>query len=378
MKCFPLLLRNLLRNRRRSILTMLSIGVSIFIFAALMSLPAVVAEILRDRVSALRLVVANKAGIGYPLPAAYAQKIRAMAHVDALSGYLPLVASYHGPKEMIAVAGIDPEGIGTLWPDWGAAPAAIAELSRARSSALVSENLMKRMHWKIGEQVTLHAITAPGDIAFTIGGTSGDRGPEDLVVVPLERINQMEGNLGQVVLFVVRIDRSEFASSVIRQIDERFANSPAETETQTEMGVAQHQVGDLRILFVGVKVIAMIVVMVIVMVAANTAAMAVRERRHELAVMRSIGFTRAMLVWLLTFEGLAMGTVAGAFGCAIAYGVLKIAGANLLGPGLVVYLMPRVAIGSMAVAAAIGTLSAAIPALLATRRDISAMLRADA
>jgi putative ABC transport system permease protein len=166
---------------------------------------------------------------------------------------------------------------------------------------------------------------------------------------------------------------------VIHEIDERFANSPAETETQTEMGVAQHQLGDLRILFVGVKVIAVIVVMVIIMVAANTAAMAVRERRHELAVMRSIGFTRAALVGLLTLEGLAMGTVAGALGCAIAYGALKIGGADLFGPGgLVIYLLPKVAIGSMAVAAAIGTLSAAIPAILGTRRDISAMLRADA
>ena len=171
---------------------------------------------------------------------------------------------------------------------------------------------MKRLDWKIDDQVTLHGLTTPGDIAFTIVGTSGDLGPDNVVLVPLERLNQMQGNLGQVILFFVRIDRSEFAATVIRQIDDRFANSPAETETQTELGVAQHQVRDLRILFVGVKLIAVIVVMVIVMVAANTAAMAVRERRHELAVMRSIGFTRAALVTLLIVEGLMMGAAAGA------------------------------------------------------------------
>jgi ABC-type antimicrobial peptide transport system permease subunit len=71
-----------------------------------------------------------------------------------------------------------------------------------------------------------------------------------------------------------------------------------------------------------------------------------------------------------------MGTLAGALGCAIAYGVLKLAGAKLLGPGLVVYLMPRVATGSIAIAAVIGLLSAVVPALLATRRNVSEALRA--
>lgn len=376
MKFAPLVIRNLLRNPRRTILSVLSIGISIFIFAALMSLPAVVAEILRDRVSALRLLVANKAGIGYPLPAAYGVKIGAMPHVDAFSGYLVEVASYRGPKEMVAIAGVDPETIPVIWPDWGTSAAAVPGLLRARSSGVVSESLMKRFNWKVGDKVTLHGITTPAELSFTIVGTLGDRGPEDAVLVPLERLSQMEGDPGRVILYFVKLDRSEFAETVIREIDDRFANSPAETETQTELGVAQHQVRDLRLLFVGVKLIAVIIVMVIVMVAANTAAMAVRERRHELAVMRSIGFTRAALVTLLIVEGLTMGAAAGALGCAIAYGVLKIAGSNLLGPGLVVYLMPRVAVGSIGVAAAIGLLSAAIPALLATRRDISAALRA--
>src|SRR5580658_7377896 len=74
MKYLPLIFRNLFRNRRRTILSVLSIGISMFIFSALMSLPAVVRELLRDRTSNLRLDAANKAGFGgfdYTLPLAY-------------------------------------------------------------------------------------------------------------------------------------------------------------------------------------------------------------------------------------------------------------------------------------------------------------------
>src|ERR1700690_8258 len=89
MKFLPLIFRNIFRNRRRTILSVLSIGISMFIFAALMSLPAVVRQVLRDRISALRLDTGNKAGFGgfdYALPLAYGETIRGIPHVDAVSG----------------------------------------------------------------------------------------------------------------------------------------------------------------------------------------------------------------------------------------------------------------------------------------------------
>ena len=141
--------------------------------------------------------------------------------------------------------------------------------------------------------------------------------------------------------------------------------------------MAQIRLRQFRLLFVGVQFIAVIIAFVIGLVAANTAAMSVRERRHELAVMRSIGFTRRMLVGSLVVEGLLIGLGAGLLGAAIAWLVLKILGSDMLFAGrLVLHLTPMVALGSVGLAAAIGLLSAAIPALNATRRDIANALRA--
>ncbi len=198
------------------------------------------------------------------------------------------------------------------------------------------------------------------------------------MIVPIDRLNQLEDFQGRVAVFFVKADASEFAQPLIKQIDGRFANAPFETSTQTELGVAQSQLHDFRLLFVGAQLIAGIVVIVIALVSANTAAMAVRERRRELAVMRALGFTRRTLVGFIVAEGMLMGLAAGALGSAIAYIALRIAGPSLLGPEFGLHLMPGVAAESVAVAAAIGLLSAAIPALSTTRRAIADSLRSAA
>jgi putative ABC transport system permease protein len=381
MKYLPLIFRNLLRNRRRTILSVLSIGISMFIFSALMSLPAVVRELLRDRVSNLRLDCANKAGFGgfdYTLPLSYGATIRAMPHVDAVSGALYAVANYRDPGEVIPILGVDPAQMSIIYPDWGITAELAARLENSRSSGLVSASMMKRFKWKLGDKITFHAVNLLSDIDITIAGSlGGPNTPPTFVIVPFERLNQAMGDRGNVVLFFIRIDRSESANAVMHEIDSRFANSAFETSTQTEMGMAQQRLQAFRLLFVGVQFIAVIIAIVIGLVAANTAAMAVRERRHELAVMRSIGFTRRMLVGSIVIEGFLVGLGAGLLGSALAYLTLAVLGSDLLFAGrLMIHLTPMVAAGSIALAAAIGLLSAAIPALNATRHDIATALRA--
>jgi putative ABC transport system permease protein len=377
MKFVPLIIRNLLRNRRRTILSVLSIAVSTCIFAGLMSVPAVAARILRDRVSTLRLICGNKAGFNYLLPAAYGETIRDLPHVSAMTGYLVMMTSYRKAGELIPVIGLDPDQFHVIWPEWASAQDAAA-LGRSRSAGLVGSELVKRFKWKVGDNIILHGLSPPADLSLTVAGMLGSRQTRNLVIVPIDRLNKLEDFQGKVAIFFVKADASEFAQPLLKEIDEHFANAPFETSTQTELGVAQSQLHDFRLLFVGAQLIAGIVVIVIALVSANTAAMAVRERRHELAVMRAIGFTRRTLVGFLITEGLLMGLAAGAMGSAIAYGLLRVFGPALLGPDFGLRLMPAVASESIAVAAAIGLLSAAIPALSATRRAIADSLRSTA
>jgi putative ABC transport system permease protein len=379
MKFLPLLLRNLGRNRRRTLLTMVSIAVSIFIFAALMSLPAVVNEILRDRISALRVICHNKAGFTYPLPQAYGRTIAAIPHVEAVTGYAVLLTTYRDPADRVAVVGVDPEVVREMWPDWGISADTAEKFQRARTNALVSRDLMKQFKWKPGDGVTLHSVFPPVNVDFTVASVLGPHGPDNAVLLPLDRIQRVQGAQGKVILFFLRVDSSSSISQVIREIDERFANSANQTKTESESALARDQLRAYKLIFVGAKAIAAIVLFAIVLVAGNTAAMAVRERRHELAVLRAIGFTRRAVVMLVLGEGMLIGLGSGLLGCAIAYAALKSLPhfAHALGPiARIMRLMPSVAAASVALATAIGLLSAAIPGLTVTRRRISDEIRA--
>jgi putative ABC transport system permease protein len=378
-KFLPLVFRNLGRNRRRTFLTIVSIAVSIFIFAALMSLPAVVNEILRDRISALRVICHNKAGFTYSLPEAYGRTIAAIPHVEAVTGYSVLVTTYRDPADRIAVVGVDPRVIQDMWPDWGVTARSAGEFQGARTNALVSRDLMKEFGWKPGDGITLHSVFPPVNVDFTIAGVLGPHGPDNAVLLPLDRIQRVQGAQGTVILFFLKVDRSSSIPQVIREIDERFANSANQTATESESALARDQLRAYKLIFVGAKAIAAVVLFAIVLVAVNTAAMAVRERRHELAVLRAIGFTRRAVVMLVLGEGMLIGLGSGLLGCAIAYAALKSLPhfAHALGPiARIMRLMPSVAAASVALATAIGLLSAAIPGLTVTRRRISDEIRA--
>src|SRR5260370_38889198 len=78
----------------------------------------------------------------------------------------------------------------------------------------------------------------------------------------------------------------------------------------------------------------LVVVVAIGLVAANTAAMSIRERRSEIAVMRSIGFPSWVILSLLVGESLIVGLSGGAIGCGRAFVLFKVfsLNADALGP----------------------------------------------
>ena len=379
MKLLPLVLRNLLRNRRRTLLTILSIAVSVFMFGALMSLPTLIDEILRDRADSVRIITFAKTGMAYPLPSAYAAKIRRLPRVEAVTGEALFPATYRDPKDLVPVAAMDPAQIEAIFPDFDIKPAEAEELRHTRSGALVGTELMQLFHWRVGDNLILHGVSYPIDLQLKIVGTLGGKVPPSAVLIRQDFLDEALGRPGTVTLVFTRAESSSAVPAVAAAIDEMFANSPAQTASQSEVSFAQTMIRNYRLIFDGMKFVAVIVVLTIALVAGNTASMAVRERRHELAVMRSMGFTRGSVISCLTAEGALIGAISGLVGCALAYGILRLAPhlARSLGPlAFRIGFLPKVAFEGLVIAIVIGTVSTLVPALIEGRREISAELRA--
>ena len=193
MNLLGLVLRNLSRNRRRTLLTVLSIAVSVFMFGALMSLPTLVDEILKDRANSVRIITYAKTGLSYPLPAAYAAKIAQVPHVEAVTGESVFPGTYRDPKDFVPAAAMDPTQLEALFPDWNIKPAEAAELQRTRSGALVGAQLMKLYHWRVGDNLILHGVAYPIDLQLKIVGTIGGSVPPSAVVIRQDFLDEALG-----------------------------------------------------------------------------------------------------------------------------------------------------------------------------------------
>src|SRR5260370_11004890 len=315
MNYFGLVFRNLARNKRRTILTTLSITVSVFIFASLISLPSLIDQVLRDRASSLRLITHSKATLFYLLPEAYRRQIETIPHVEAVAGYGAFLATYRVPNVQLAAVSVDDDHISEVFPDWGIRPETEREFKKQRTACIVASGIMKTYGWKIGDTIILHGKMYPVDLQLTIVGVPDGDGMGPRILFRRDYMEELLGRPGTVNIFCVKIDPSTSAPQVIAEIDEMFANSAHETATETDVALIKVQIGDtLSLLVNGAKFLAAIVIFTIALVAANAAAMTVRDRRHEIAVMRPFVFTRGSIIWRGLVDGLAIGGTGGRVG----------------------------------------------------------------
>jgi len=374
-KFLGFILKNLLRNKRRNLLTVLSIAVSLFVFSSLISLPNVIDQ-LSLGAAASRLVCVHKAGFAYPLPEAYRPRILATPHVEAVVGETYFGGIYRGPGDQFPNTAIDPDHLDEVYPDFEIQKQAMADFKRLRTACLVGTATMKRFHWKVGQQIMLRGTIFPVDVTLKIVGTLGDKFPTFLIF-RRDYLEEMLTERGWVNDFWIKLDRPESAPSVIAALDETFANSAFETRTETEASFIHNFVSTLGPVFALVRLLAAIVIVSMGLVAANTAAMSMRERRPAVAIMRSIGFSPRLLMGCMLAECTLIGLAGGLIGSLAAYVVVNggAFGSSALMSLGVIRMAPAVLAESIGVGAALGLLSGLFPASSAVRRSIVDTLR---
>jgi putative ABC transport system permease protein len=371
-------LLNLMRNPRRTILTVLDIAISVFVLSVLMSLPGIADRILADRASSLRVISHSKAGPLYVLPESYGRRIAAVTHVQAVSAFTLFLGIYHLPSDQFPNAAVDHEQVEAMWPDWGISSAEASEFKRRRTACLVGPALMQRFHWHLGQQIMLRGTIYPVDLTFQIAGELGDKAPPPILLFRRDYLEEATNHRAQVNMYMVKVDQSRAIPGVIQNIDLMFANSGADTRTETELAFFSNVLGNFRALFAITKVIALIVAITITLVTANAAAMSIRERRGEIAIMRALGFRASTILCSVLGEGAILGLLGGVAGVAASYAALRwlSIGSAALGPlGLALRVPTAVMVETLTIALFIGGISGLVPAVSAVRHNIVEAIR---
>jgi putative ABC transport system permease protein len=231
---------------------------------------------------------------------------------------------------------------------------------------------MRRFNLHLGQQITLKGALYRFNVTLQIVGVFNNKAP-NFLFFHRDYLEEANGGHSYNDEIWSRVDSSASIPQVIAAIDEQFANSSAETQSESEAAFVAGFIKNYRMIFNLAEFLGVIVVITIGLVAANTAAMSIRERRSEIAVMRSMGFSSATILSLLLSESFVIGLFGGLLGCGAASVMLHLF--TGVGELQAIHMPAGILIETLLAAAFIGLLSAWFPARAASRMNIIEALR---
>src|SRR5919202_99857 len=304
MKYLPLVLANLGRHKRRTILTIASVALALFLFASLQTVTTTIAAAARFG-SARRLVSMNSTGFVLPLPISYANRLQAVPGVEQVTWANWFGGKYGDGKRFFAAFAVDPKSYLDMYPEISVPEDQKEAFLHERTSALVGIRLKEIFGWQLGQNVTLQGNIYPGDWTFTIRGfyTPTDRTiNDDAMFFHHQYLEERIGRPGQAGWYIMKIDDPNNAPRIAKAIDDQFRNSSAATKTATEQAFNASFAtmwGNISLLM---GTIGLAVVFAILLVTANAMMMSARERTREVAVLKTVGFTDRTLFALVMIE----------------------------------------------------------------------------
>ena len=377
MKYLPFIFRNLFRKKTRTILTIGSIAVALFLYGLLVTIETALNAGV-DVAGVDRLIVRNKISLIMPLPFSYQERLRQIDHVSEATFATWFGAIYQEPKNFFPQFAIDTDSYRRLYPEFQIPDDQWQAFLADREGAVVGRLTADRFEWEVGDRIPLQASIWGGTWEFNIraiyeGSRAGD--DESLFWFHWKYLEERRPwGKGSVGWYTVKVDDPEHSVAVSEAIDRSFANSPYETSTETEQAFAAgfaKQIGNIRMLIMSIGAV---VLFTLLLVTGNTMAMAVRERVPELGVLKTLGFKDTTVLFLVLAESLLIAFVGGVLGVGLAK-LFTMGGDPTGGMLPVFYLSTAEMISGIAIALFVGLAAGSIPALTAMNLRIVDALR---
>jgi len=374
--------KNAFRNLKRTFLTIGSIALSLLLLSFLMSIwRAFYSNDLRSEQSQMRLIVRHKVSLTNLLPISYRDKIRTIPGVTHVVPFNWFNGVYkdNKPENFFARFGVDPDEFFDVYTELKIPSDQLEAWKKDRAGCVADESLAKKYGWKVGDRIVIQGDIYPIRLELTLRGIfKSDPANNSLYFnwkYVEEGVSFAKDHAG---LFGVMVDSPQDVGKVSKGIDDTFANAPEPTKTETEKQFGLDFIAQLGNVKAFILIISLAAVFTILLVAGNTMAMSIRERIREVAVLKTLGFRREMILGLFFGEAVAIAALAGVIGTLFAALLLSAAShapqvGNLFNFALHEwrYTAPL----SCGVAILAGLLSSAIPAYLASRTGIVEGLR---
>lgn len=369
--------RNVWRNKRRSLLTILSLGFSFLLLTLMMTIWRAFYIDAWSMISARHIVCRHRVSLAVPLPSYYRDKIRTIPGVTDVIPLNLFDADYKGTTpDNFSKVGTDPNEYLNAYPEYEIAPAEIAAWKKDPSGAIAGSELAAEHGWKLGERLTLQGNQMPVELDLTLRGTFKSPFPVRAIYFDWAYA-QRAAHYQKDQIYLIQADAPQNVSHISRAVDAMFHNAPEPTRTEAERAFDI----DLISMFGNVKAfilsISLAVLFATLLVSGNTIAMSIRERTREIAMLRSLGFAPYLLQVLFLGETFTLSACGWMFGTLATYGlVFALVHLRAAGYFAVLLKIPVTTLAvSLPVAAFVAVASAAIPSYRASRVNIVQGLR---
>lgn len=374
------IVRNAFRNKRRSLLTTISIGFSLLLLTLMI---CIWRSFYVDQVApeaSRRLIVRDKVSLAFFLPAYYRDKIRNVPGIVAVTPITWFGGRYidDRPEHFFVQAATDPDEYLKVASDKITPPDEVKAWQQDRAGALVDITLVRKFGWKIGDKVTLQGTIFPVNPELTIRAIYHRDPPQNALYFNTKYLEEaVPWVKGQAGWYAAQVDSAEHVAEASRQIDDMFRNSPLQTKTESERAFQLGFVASLGNVKAFILGICGAVAFAIMLVSANTMAMSVRSRIREVALLKTLGFTRRRVLSIFVSESISLALIGGVLGILVSIPIIALMTRSFLGFGIPLDMKVKAPTAALAllVSLILGVVSGFIPAYRASRMNIVDGLR---
>jgi len=366
------------RNKRRSLLTVGSIAFSLLLLCIML---CVWRSFYIDKGapdSALRIMTRHKVSLANFLPIYYRDKIRAVPGVVHVVPMTWFGGKYKDdkPENFFAQFATDPEEYFDVAADKIMPADELAAWKRDRAGCVVDSVLAKKHNWKVGDHIILQGSIFPANLDLTLRGIYTIDPPNSALYFHTkyleESVDWFKDTAG---FYFTRVDTPEHMPEAAHAIDDMFHGTPVPTKSESEQAFKLDFIATLGSVKIFILSICGAVLFTTLLVCANTMAMSIRERTREVAVLRTLGFTRGSILKLLLSESVAISLMGGLAGVALGSLLIKAMSRPGIGLPVSMHMTPLTAVVVMSVAFLVGLVSGLIPSYRASNLGIVDALR---
>src|SRR5688500_18122035 len=368
-KYVPLILKQVVRQRTRTLLTVGGVAVAMFLFVAVQAMQAGVKEATQTTARDTTLVVyrQNKfCPATSRLPEYYGDRIAKIPGVVSVVPMKIVVNNCRTSLDVVTFRGVPEEAfVERYMKDLKLLDGSIEQWRARTDAALLGETLANRRGLKVGDR-----FDAAGVTVFVAGIVRSDE-PQDqnVAYVHLDFLQRASGSrkLGVVTQFNVKVDDPQRLDEEAKAIDADCARDRHQPSASAEKAfvarAAQDVIGIVRFTrWLGWGCLAAVLALV-----GNAIVLSVQDRIREHAVLQTLGYTGSLIARLIVVEGVMLGLIGGALGTVAALALVKWGHLSLSSEGLSIQMSAgaSVIVVGLVIAAALGAVASLIPAFQA-------------